>query len=263
MAQPHNPYAAPTSAVEDAFVTGDFVQGGRSVPSGNGWQWIVDGFHLFQRSPWIWIVIMLLLVIISAVLSRLGGFGSLILVLITPVLSGGVMLGCDALMRGEPLQVGHLFAAFRAKTGPLMLVGVLTLVGWLIIVLIVGLLVGFSMFSAIMAGSAAGSSLLAAGALTMMLSFLLALALSVPLVMAIWFAPALVVFHDLSATDALKNSFSGCLKNIVPYLVYGILILIFGILATIPFALGWFVWGPTLFASVYASYRDVYLQPVA
>jgi uncharacterized membrane protein len=93
-----------------------------------------------------------------------------------------------------------------------------------------------------------------------MLGLLVALGLSVPLVMAMWFAPALIVFHDLKPMDALTQSFQGCLKNIVPFLVYGIITFVIGMLASIPAGLGWLIWGPTLIGSIYAGYRDIFLQ---
>jgi len=33
------------------------------------------------------------------------------------------------------------------------------------------------------------------------------------------------------------------------------------IVATIPLGLGWLVLGPVLAASIYASYKDIYLKP--
>jgi uncharacterized membrane protein len=80
----------------------------------------------------------------------------------------------------------------------------------------------------------------------------------VPVFMAIWFAPALVVFHQFGAMEALKASFDGCLKNIVPFLVQGVILLVASIVASIPFGLGWLVLGPVSFASVYTAYRDIY-----
>jgi uncharacterized membrane protein len=94
----------------------------------------------------------------------------------------------------------------------------------------------------------------------LLLMALVAMALFLPLVMAVWFAPALVVFHDLPALDAMKQSFSGCLKNIVPFLVYGIIGFVLSFLATLVLLLGWLIWGPTLVGSVYASYRDIFVQ---
>jgi uncharacterized membrane protein len=96
--------------------------------------------------------------------------------------------------------------------------------------------------------------------MTLLLAGLMMLGLSIPLAMAIWFAPALVVFHDLKPFDAMKQSFVGCWKNIVPLLLYGVIGLVIGILATIPFGLGWLVWAPTIVGSIYAGYRDIFIE---
>jgi uncharacterized membrane protein len=57
---------------------------------------------------------------------------------------------------------------------------------------------------------------------------------------------------------ALKASFFGCLKNLIPFLLYGIVLLVLAMIATIPFGLGWLVLGPVMIASIYRSYRDIY-----
>jgi uncharacterized membrane protein len=76
--------------------------------------------------------------------------------------------------------------------------------------------------------------------------------------MALWFAPALVVLRGMAPIEAIKESFLGCLKNVLPFLVYSIVLMVLGIVAAIPLGLGWLVLGPTLIASVYVSYRDIY-----
>ena len=111
-----------------------------------------------------------------------------------------------------------------------------------------------------------------------LLAWLIALALMVPVFMAVWFAPPLMVFNGLGTFDALKASFLGCLKNIVPFLIYGLILFGFAILASIPLCLGWLVLAPVGFAtlaliplglgwlvlapvigaSIYTSYRDIY-----
>ena len=78
--------------------------------------------------------------------------------------------------------------------------------------------------------------------------------------MATWFAPALVVFHRLQPLEAMKQSFQGSVRNVVPFLLWGIISTIFGLIAAIPFLLGFLVWGPVIVGSVYAAYRDIYLQ---
>jgi uncharacterized membrane protein len=91
-----------------------------------------------------------------------------------------------------------------------------------------------------------------------LLGALVFLALLLPLVMAIWFAPPLVVFNNLSAIDAMRLSFLGCLKNIVPFLIYGLLGAIIAFAATITLLLGWLVATPIFMASIYVSYREIF-----
>jgi uncharacterized membrane protein len=86
-------------------------------------------------------------------------------------------------------------------------------------------------------------------------------ALMLPALMAIWFAAPLVVFHQHGVTDAMKGSFTGCLRNILPFLIYGIVGFILAVLATLPIGLGWLLLGPVIMASIYTGYRDIYFKP--
>ncbi len=107
-----------------------------------------------------------------------------------------------------------------------------------------------------------GGSSAAAGAGALGLSFVLAmlvsLALALPLYMALWFAPSLVVFNNLKPVEAMKVSFFGCLKNIVPFLLYGVVMMVLCVVAAIPVMLGYLVLGPVIIASIYTGYRDIF-----
>src|SRR5437879_13809185 len=94
--------------------------------------------------------------------------------------------------------------------------------------------------------------------LSILLAWLIARALMVPVFSAVWVAPPLAVFNELGAFDALKASILGCLKNIVPFLIFGLSLFCLAFLATIPVLLGWLVLGPVIGASIYTSYRDIY-----
>ena len=87
----------------------------------------------------------------------------------------------------------------------------------------------------------------------LVLSILVMMALMIPVAMAIWLAPALVVLSDRGAVEAMKESFAGCLKNIVPFLLYGVVLFVASIVAAIPLFLGWLVLGPVFAGSIYAS----------
>ncbi len=96
--------------------------------------------------------------------------------------------------------------------------------------------------------------------------------------MAWWFAPVLAAWHRLGVGKALFFSFIACWMNWRPFLVYGLgLLIVAGILpgvllgilllvmpgaanlvtalVTMPMVL---VIAPTIFASFYASYRDIF-----
>jgi uncharacterized membrane protein len=60
---------------------------------------------------------------------------------------------------------------------------------------------------------------------------------------------------------AMKESFVANLRNIPPFLVYGLIGLGLGFVAAIPFLLGWLVLVPVFAASVYASYKDIFGEP--
>jgi uncharacterized membrane protein len=116
-------------------------------------------------------------------------------------------------------------------------------------------IVGAGTIFGMLRGDAAGAAAMGG---SFVLAWLVAMALSIPIYMALWFAPALVVLRGLAPVAAVKESFVGCLKNVVPFLIYGIVLLVLGIVAAIPLGLGWLVLGPVAIASIYVSYRDIY-----
>jgi len=231
------------------------VSSGRSVGAGQGWTWIADGFGLFKKAPGTWIALVVVLFVILVVLAFIPVLGAVATFLLMPLFVGGLLLGCRALQGGGELELSHLFAGFKTHTANLVVLGALTIGGWIIVMLPVVAIVGAGAFFGAMRGDAAG---LAAMGGSFLLAWLVAMALSIPIYMALWFAPALVVLRGRAPVAALKESFLGCLKNIGPFLIYGIVMLVLSIFATIPFLLGWLVLGPVAIASVYVSYRDIY-----
>lgn len=234
------------------------AEAGRAVAAGQGWAWITDGFEMFKKQPGMWIAVVVVLFVIVIVLSFLNVLfflGSIALMLLMPVFGAGLMIGCQAQQRGSPLEIGHLFAGFKTQTGNLIVVGALALGGFIIVMVPVILIVGVGAFFGAARGDAAGAAAIGG---SFFIAWLLAMGLSVLLYMALWFAPALVALRGVAPVEAIKQSFFGCLKNVVPFLIYGIIMMVLSIVATIPLGLGWLVLGPVAVASVYVAYRDIY-----
>ena len=234
-----------------------YVSAGRTVAAERGWSWIADAWALFKRNPGMWIGIIVVFALLFAAMSVVPLVGPLASVVLAPVFTGGLMLGCRALEERGELTLGHLFAGFRDRFGTLAAVGALYLAATLVIVLIVVLVMGAGVLAMVSGNPAA----LAAGGVTLLLAVLLGVALSLPAMMAVWFAPALVVFHEQGAMQAMQESFIACLKNMIPFLVYGVIGLLLAVVASIPLGLGWLVLGPVIAASVYTAYRDIFLSP--
>ncbi|MEM9057568.1 MAG: BPSS1780 family membrane protein, partial [Pseudomonadota bacterium] len=93
-----------------------------------------------------------------------------------------------------------------------------------------------------------------------LLAVLVALALFVPLLMAFYFAPPLIALANLQAMDAIKLSFAGCLRNMLPFLLFGIVMFVFLMLAAIPLGLGFLVMGPVAIAAGYCAYKDIFVN---
>ena len=231
------------------------MMGGRAVEAGRGWTWIADGFGLFKKAPGMWIALVIVLFVILVVLAFIPLLGAVATFLLMPLFLGGLMLGCRALQGGGELELGHLFAGFKEHTGNLIVLGALSIAGWIIVMLPVIAIVGAGAIFGMMRGDAAGAAAMGG---SFVLAWLVAMALSIPIYMALWFAPALVVLRGLAPVAAVKESFFGCLKNVVPFLIYGIVLLVLGIVAAIPLGLGWLVLGPVAVASIYVAYRDIY-----
>jgi|SoiMethySBSTD1v2_1073268.scaffolds.fasta_scaffold1087027_2 uncharacterized membrane protein len=252
-----NPYAAPRAPVADADVTSSsFIPGGRAVPGSHGGTWVSEAWDLFKRQPLMWVLFAIVGVVILLAFMFLPIVGQIAQPLLTPVFLGGVMIGCSDLERGRRLELAHLFAGFRVRFGSLVLVGLI----WLGLTVVAGITAavlggGAGMWAQF--GRGADPSTMAA---TGLLMTLIMVALLIPISMAMWFAPPLVLFHAQGPVEAMKNSFLGCVKNILPFLIYSLVVLVFALLASIPLGLGWLVFGPVMVASLYTSYRDIFLD---
>ncbi len=137
---------------------------------------------------------------------------------------------------------------------------------------------GGALLGIMMAGQQPPDDLLESDQLIVALQ--ITLILMVPMLMAFWFAPMLAAWDDVPAGKALFFSFFACLRNWRPFLVYGLGVafisailpgIVLGIVGATSAPLAkmvavamslplLFVFVPTLFASFYVSYRDVFVR---
>ena len=185
-----------------------------------------------MANPWLWIAVSLLLILASIVLASVSLIGPMVFCLLTPLLCSGALRACQKASNSERLEVSDFFSGFQTNTNGLVILGVIIM------------------------ACQAGFVVLFEGSLV---ARLVSLLLLFPLVMAIWFAPALVFFNNMPPVEALKASFNACLKNTLPFLVYGLIVMVLLFFATLPVGLGFLALIPALSGSVYVSYRDIFV----
>jgi hypothetical protein len=230
----------------------------RSVDAGRGISWWTDAWALFMKNPGMWIVLALVFLVIFIVLSVIPLLGSIAASLLTPVFVGGWMLAARKVEGGGKLEVGDLFAGFQDKLTPLLVIGALLLAASLVIFFTVGALGFGAVMGMVVGGSQHSSGGMMAALGAGFFALVAGLVLGALVAMAFWFAPALVVFRNLAPVDAVKASFAANLKNLVAFLVFGVVYIVAAMVASIPFGLGWIVLIPVSLLAVYVSSKDVF-----
>jgi len=241
----------------------------RSVDAAYGWRWISAGMKIFRRNPAQWLFLIGVLFVASRLLFMIP-FAPLLVALVAPHFLAGLAHGAQALEQGKPLRSGYLASGFLRNAASLVTIGGISLLGQLLTFMVI-VLVGGDAFSGISKtvadGGATPENMLAIQSAVprMMLAMLSGFAVSLPLMMATWYAPLLVFFNDIKPAMALYLSLLACLKNTRPLLVYGIILMIpLFVFTRVGLALGqvdlglWLL-APLIVPSIYASYRDLFV----
>jgi uncharacterized membrane protein len=270
MADQQNPYEAPSAdlVVDRDFGEGSLLSSPRKLPAGRGASWLAEAWGYFKQSPLNWVLMFLILVAISFILSLIPLLGGIALYVLYPVFTAGILLACRDQDAGKMVAIERLFAGFSVpQRNKLLILGLLYTVS--IIALTIGMMLIVFIIAAIGGGAAdvdfgdtpAPGDLLQTGAgVAVTLGLLFSLLLVIPVMMAFYFAPALIIFHEFEIVDALKRSFNGCLSNILPFLLFGILVFVLSMLMLLTFGLGYLVLIPVLMITLYVSYKEIFLE---
>ena len=240
----------------------------RKVPAHRGWRWIVDGVVLFRKHPVNWFLLIGTLLVAAKLLLMIPVLGLLVL-LAFPIALVGLMEGCRALEHGRELKFGYLLSGCVRNTTALLALGGVSLAGnllTLMLIMVIGgdAITGILKFAAQQKVTSENAHLIRELAPQAMTAMLAGWALSIPLLMALWFAPLLVYFNNLKPVAAMIHSLWACWKNLWAFLLYGTVLMAAMMLATplvaatgiLDFAL-WLI-APVLIPSLYASYRDIF-----
>lgn len=228
----------------------------REVDPGACFDWLQQGWAMFLVNPGVWIGSTVLLLVILMAISIVPLFGQIAAHLLVPLFGAGMVQICRHLSGEQEPQISDLFVGFRHNAGQLVMVGVFFAAGIFGIAFIAFLLVSGGVLGGVVTGRVAGFGVALGG---VMLAGLIVMVLSVPVIMATWFAPALVFFHDMKPAAAMRASFDAGAKNWLAMVIFGVFLVVALFFAMLPLGLGLLLLLPVFSGAVYASYRDIFV----
>lgn len=199
------------------------------VSIGEAVSWVGRGWRLFTASPGMWLLIGLVALLIHSAVQMLPFIGLFISILISPLITAGLLFAAREVDAGRPLHLEHLFQGFRepGRMGPLFGLGGVYVGGVVItLVLCVGALMVTGGFAGLSREELASLGLFDEQMLSVWLVVLAAIALFIPVLAALYYATPLVMFHGVPVWTALGSSLMACLRNFIPLMVFGLVLLL-------------------------------------
>ena len=195
-------------------------------PARHGVVWLKQAAEMLAAARIPWLMLLLFYYLIQLMVSVVPLVGPLAMMVLRPVFTVGFLAAAWTQERGGMPDVKHLFRGFRANLWALLPIGVVMIAGTTLAVLATALVDGGALLEAITGNAKPDEALAANGRLEAAMLFAVVCAL--PSFLAVWFAPALVVFQDCGAAQALAGSLRAALANWRPIAIYGLLLFFCG-----------------------------------
>ncbi|WP_426105253.1 BPSS1780 family membrane protein [Massilia sp. TSP1-1-2] len=232
---------------EDGIVTPDKVTTIRHVDINRGIEWIAAGFNLFMKKPGELIIAGLVLFIVTFILQKIPLVGSGLATMLGVLATGALMLFCRACEDGQDVLAA---AQKAANITPL----------WMLALIAAGMGVAIAFLGSVL-GAAVLVSVFASPLLAMALgaiSLLLMMLLSIPVVMALWLAPALVVLKGTAPVDAIRLSFAAAVKNFPAFIIFYVLSWVATFVGSLPLGIGLIFVYPVVLCATYMAYKEIF-----
>lgn len=254
----------------------------RIVSFGRGARWLAEGWRLFRVAPLPWIALAVVYYLLLNLVLLVPVAGIVVAPVLVPAFSVGFMAASRAVARGGPVGaelIWLLFSGFRENLRGQLALGLVFLACLALLLGATTLMDQGALAHSMLVSPPDGGGAQEDGAVVS--AMLLAIGLYTPVMMAYWFSPVLVAWHGIGVAKALVFSFLACALNWRAFIAYGAVAMLFAVVApsfalsALMFAAGdkegahlvamlyafFLVMLPTLVASFYASYRDIFGTP--
>ena len=189
-----------------------------TLPAKRGLGWLIDGFAIFRRKPALLGFLVLGYWLSMAVVSAIPYVGQMISFILIPAFSVSLMNACRLIATDEEIPPQVLFSGFHRNLQTLFTLGAVYVVVTLVILGLAALFDGGLLFRMLVLGAIPDNEALNDSSL--FIAAQLTICLLIPVMMAFWFAPILVAWHDMSAGKSLFFSLIACARNWRAFLVY-------------------------------------------
>ena len=203
-----------------------------------GFLWLRRAYAMFRAAPLPWLFLLAVYYAFAA-LAELGpwpSIGKLAASVLKPVFAVGFLAAAWSQERGGRPAPADLFRGFRSNLRALLSLGIVFFCGMMLAVAAATLVDGGVLVDWFSTGEQPTDEVLRSG--RPQLAFLVGSACALPVLLALWFAPALVVFQDAGPLSALWTSLRAALVNWRPVGVFGLAVFFYGgVLPYLGFAL--------------------------
>jgi len=226
-----------------------FVGTCRRVEAGACFDWLRQGWAGFASAPAFWLAVAFLSLVVLLALWIVPGVGSMVAALLFPIFMAGLLRVCRAQQDDEAPQLRDLLAGFRRNSHALLIIGLAAMLAFMLLGWLADWLARAGVVGQAGVGTIIGS---------WVRGMIVVLPLSLPILMALWFAPALAYFNDMPAAAAMRASFAACAANWLAFVVYGLILMVLLFFAALPVFLGFLLLLPVGAGTLHASYRDIF-----
>ena len=226
------------------------------LPVTRGGAWIAEAFRIFVRKPFAWIGLCAGWAFLSFGIFIVPFIGPVIMNFLQPAFFASFAITAFRQVAGEPVLMGDLFSGFRRNFRTLVNLGAVTLIAEIAIFAILALL-GLPIMAPPDQQSFTVQEYfdsLRGKEWILVVGFLL----TVVVKGALWFAPQLIAFHEMSMTHAIRWSVYAALSNLGTMILYGLALGACFVAAVIPWFLGLLVVLPVMAISTFVGYREVF-----
>jgi hypothetical protein len=205
-------------------------------PAARGTAWLKDSYALFRKARLAWIMLLFTYYGVLLFADFVPFIGGLVALVLKPVFAVGFLAAAWTEERGGRPEVRALFRGFRSNVWALVALGVVFVAGMTAAIAATAAIDGGKLFDVV--ANPAPQDLdqdAAAKRLSdtlsdpqVQLGMLFAALCAIPTLLALWWAPALVVFQDAGVLTALLASLRAALANWKPVVRYVLAVFLFG-----------------------------------